>query len=112
MRLRDAIVPRWGGMAYQLALLAAFALIGGLLELPFDLYGTFRIEQRFGFNRMTWKLYLADHGQGRARRRRHRPAARRADAVDHGRRRPVVVAVGLGLRGWRSTSRRWCSTRR
>ena len=51
-------------MAYQLALLAAFALIGGLLELPFELYGTFRIEQRFGFNRMTWRLY--------ARRRRSR----------------------------------------
>ena len=30
------------------------------LDLPFDLYSTFRIEQRFGFNRMTWKLYLAD----------------------------------------------------
>jgi len=58
--LRDAVQPRFGGMAYQLALLAAFALIGGLLDLPFELYSTFRVEQRFGFNRMTWKLYLAD----------------------------------------------------
>ena len=32
--LRDAIVPRCGTMAYQLALLAAFALIGGLIDLP------------------------------------------------------------------------------
>ena len=47
-------------MAYQLALLAAFALIGGLLDLPFELYSTFRIEQRFGFNRMTWSSALAD----------------------------------------------------
>ena len=45
--------PRCGNMAYQLALLAAFALIGGVLDLPFELYSTFRIEQRFGFNRMT-----------------------------------------------------------
>jgi STE24 endopeptidase len=58
--LRDALQPRWGDLAYQLGLLAAFAGIGGLLELPFDLYATFRIEQRFGFNRMTWKLYLID----------------------------------------------------
>jgi STE24 endopeptidase len=58
--LRDALQPRFGDLAYQLALLAAFALIGGALDLPLELYSTFRIEQRFGFNRMTWKLYLAD----------------------------------------------------
>ena len=58
--LRDAVQPRWGDMAYQLALLAAFSVIGGVLDLPFELYSTFRIEQQFGFNRMTWKLYVAD----------------------------------------------------
>ena len=62
--LRDAVQPRWGDMAYQLALLAAFSLIGGVLDLPFELYKTFRIEQHFGFNRMTWKLYLADMLKG------------------------------------------------
>ncbi len=61
---RESIAPRWGPMAYQLTLLAGFTLIGGLLELPFDLYGTFRIEQRFGFNRMTWRLYALDAGKG------------------------------------------------
>ena len=64
--LREAVQPRWGGMAYQLALLAAFALIGGLLDLPFDLYSTFRIEQQFGFNRTRWRLYLADMAKGLA----------------------------------------------
>ena len=58
--LRDVIAPRFGAMAYQLALLAAFTLIGAALDLPFELYSTFRIEQRFGFNRMTWRLYVAD----------------------------------------------------
>ena len=62
--VRDAVQPRWGGMAYQLALLAAFGLIGAVLDLPFEAYSTFRIEQRFGFNRMTWKLYLADMLKG------------------------------------------------
>ena len=47
-------------LAYQLALLTAFALVGGLIELPFDIYGTFRIEQRFGFNRTTPRLFVID----------------------------------------------------
>ena len=54
------VQPRFGDMAYQLTLLAAFALISGMLDLPFELYSTFRIEQRFGFNRMTPKLFVAD----------------------------------------------------
>ena len=62
--LRDALQPRFGDIAYQLALFASFALISGVLDLPFEWYSTFRIEQRFGFNRMTWKLYLADMLKG------------------------------------------------
>jgi STE24 endopeptidase len=62
--LRDAVQPQLGDMAYQLALIAAFALIGGVLELPLELYSTFRIEQQFGFNRMTWKLYVIDLVKG------------------------------------------------
>ena len=62
--LRDTLQPAYGDMAYQLALLAAFVVIGSLLDLPFDLYSTFRIEQAFGFNRMTWKLYLVDALKG------------------------------------------------
>lgn len=48
------------GYAYGVALVASVALIGGLAELPFTLYAQFGIEQRFGFNRMTWRLWLAD----------------------------------------------------
>ena len=58
--LRDALLPSWGGMGYQLALLAAFVVIGGLLELPFDVWSTFRIEQRFGFNRQTPRMFVVD----------------------------------------------------
>ena len=50
----------WGALAPQLALLAAFGLVSGLLDLPFTLYSTFRIEERFGFNKMSFKLWLAD----------------------------------------------------
>ena len=58
--VRDALLPAWGDLGYQLALLAAFTLVASLLDLPFDLYRTFVLEQRFGFNRVTWRLYLAD----------------------------------------------------
>ena len=49
-----------GGMVQQLALLACFALISGAIDLPAALYQTFRLEQRFGFNKMTPRLWLAD----------------------------------------------------
>ena len=62
--LLGAVAPRFGAMAYQLALLAAFALISGLIDLPLDLYRTFRVEQSFGFNRMTPGLYVADMLKG------------------------------------------------
>jgi STE24 endopeptidase len=58
--LLAAVRPRLGDLGYQLALLAAFAVLGSLLELPFEWWNTFRIEQRFGFNRMTPKLFAAD----------------------------------------------------
>ena len=49
-----------GGFVQQLALVAAFTLIGGLLSLPFAWWSTFRIEERFGFNKMTLGLWIAD----------------------------------------------------
>ena len=48
------------GMAQQLVLLAAFALISGLLDLPFSLYQTFVLEARFGFNKSTPAIWLGD----------------------------------------------------
>ena len=41
-------------------LIVAFGAISGLLDLPFDYYRQFVLEQRFGFNKMTPGLWLAD----------------------------------------------------
>ncbi len=49
-----------GGMLQQLAVLGGFVLVGGLIDVPMGLYRTFVIEQRFGFNKMTLRLWLAD----------------------------------------------------
>jgi STE24 endopeptidase len=54
----------YGALLPQLALLAAFAIISGILDLPFTLYSTFVIEERFGFNKITLKLWLSDAVKG------------------------------------------------
>ncbi len=48
------------GLVQQVALLVAFGVLGALVDLPFTLYKTFVIEQRFGFNKITPKLWLQD----------------------------------------------------
>lgn len=58
--LRDALAPRFGDLAYQLALVGCFSVIGGLIELPQSLWSIFRIEQRHGFNRMSLRMWLSD----------------------------------------------------
>lgn len=58
--IRDAIFTRWGNLPYQLALLGAFTFIGGLIDLPFSAWSTFRIEQKHGFNRMSWGMWIGD----------------------------------------------------
>ena len=48
------------GMLQQLALLIAFVAVSGAIDLPLSWYQTFVLEQRFGFNKMTFRLWLAD----------------------------------------------------
>lgn len=48
------------GMWYQIGLLAAFAAISGLIDLPFDYYKQFVLEARFGFNKMSHALFFKD----------------------------------------------------
>ena len=49
-----------GGIAHGTALLLSLFLVQALVALPLTLYRTFVIEQRFGFNRITWSLFLSD----------------------------------------------------
>jgi len=51
-------------MVGQLVLLGSVLLIGGLIDLPFSWYRQFVLEQRFGFNRMSLGLWLADLCKG------------------------------------------------
>jgi STE24 endopeptidase len=49
-----------GGFAHGIALIVSVAAIASLIDLPLTLYRTFVIEARFGFNKMTLKLFFAD----------------------------------------------------
>lgn len=48
------------GHLHGLALFACFGIVGFLAGLPFSLYRTFVLEARFGFNRTTPTLFVAD----------------------------------------------------
>lgn len=48
------------GIGLGLAVIASATLFTALVGWPLSLYRVFGIETRFGFNRMGWRLYLAD----------------------------------------------------
>ena len=53
-----------GPLWQDLALIVAVGLVTGVIALPFAYWRTFVIEARFGFNRMTLGLWLADLAKG------------------------------------------------
>jgi STE24 endopeptidase len=47
-------------MLRQLALVGAVLAVLGVVGLPFSLWRTFKLEARYGFNRMTVRLFIQD----------------------------------------------------
>lgn len=63
--LSDATVNLTDSLLLQgVAVIVLVLVLQSILEMPFDLYRTFNIEARFGFNKMTLKLYLLDAVKG------------------------------------------------
>jgi STE24 endopeptidase len=64
--LLQALSDAWAGaftrgsLAHGTALLVSLFLLQGALSLPLAFYRTFVLESRFGFNRMTLRLFFAD----------------------------------------------------
>ena len=48
------------GIAHGMLLIVSVVLLLSLLELPLTLYLTFVVEERFGFNRITPRLFVVD----------------------------------------------------
>ena len=47
-------------IAVSLLFIAGVVAIRWLLSLPFELYSTFAVEARFGFNTTTWRTFVTD----------------------------------------------------
>jgi STE24 endopeptidase len=62
----DLAISDWLGRDYvgQIALIVAVIAITGVIDLPFDYYRQFVIEQRFGFNRMSKRIFCLDRIKG------------------------------------------------
>jgi STE24 endopeptidase len=57
----DVLGERLGhGVVYQVAVVAAAISIISMVDLPLEWYRQFRIEQAFGFNRMTFRMFVVD----------------------------------------------------
>jgi len=52
------------GLDYQLSLILTVIALGSLLDLPFSWWRHFVVDERFGFNRMTLRLWLSDGIKG------------------------------------------------
>jgi STE24 endopeptidase len=54
------VIGRGDGLWFEFALVASVLVLLSLVNLPFDWIRRFRIEQAFGFNRMTQAMFLGD----------------------------------------------------
>ncbi|CAN1532704.1 HtpX Zn-dependent protease with chaperone function [Burkholderiaceae bacterium] len=64
----NQLITQWlgVGITQQMVLLCSIFLITGILDLPFAWYKQFKLEENFGFNRMTPKLFFMDLLKGLA----------------------------------------------
>ncbi len=54
----------WDPVATGVAFTAVLVALKMIVGLPFAVYAVFVIEERFGFNRMGWKTFVADRIKG------------------------------------------------
>ena len=65
-RFSKDLASRFFSITHAQGLIFCFgvALVFSIASLPADLYSTFKLEARFGFNKTTWKLYSTDKLKG------------------------------------------------
>jgi STE24 endopeptidase len=54
------VVKQWNPLLTQLGIFGIVVLLGALIDLPLSLWKQFVVDEKFGFNRMTMKLYALD----------------------------------------------------
>jgi len=58
--VRTISVWKYGPIVSGLIFFAVFSIFTNLLRIPFNLYETFVIEERYGFNVMNFKMWISD----------------------------------------------------
>jgi len=96
--LLDHWVRSWdhGPVISGLMYMGILLLFKAVLSLPFSIYDTFVIEERFGFNKTTWQTYIADLIKGLVLSILLGGALLGGDTRFSGIRRPERLAVLLG----------------
>ena len=54
----------WSPIVTGIAVIISYVFISAVLDLPFSVYSTFVIEEKFGFNRTTVKTFIIDLFKG------------------------------------------------
>ena len=67
-QILDNIVRSWAlhPIATGILYIGILSIAGMAMNLPFDIYSTFVIEERFGFNRTTPRIFITDRLKGLA----------------------------------------------
>ena len=98
----------WGGLLFSLIMLYAETII----DIPFSLYRNFKIENRYGFNTMTMRLWFIDLIKSIDDLNGPWFCGRSLGARDHPGQPCLVVALGmdvsLGLRYFRHVYLAFC----
>lgn len=63
---QSIIAMGYSSIVTGIVVMLSFMLISSLLDLPFSIYSTFVIEEKFGFNRTTVKTFIIDMFKGAA----------------------------------------------
>lgn len=69
LQLIIELVQAWlpqPGLGREVLIVAVFSLLATLIDLPLEWYRQFRLEEKFGFNRMTLGLFFSDQIKGLA----------------------------------------------
>ncbi|MDD3266232.1 MAG: M48 family metallopeptidase [Burkholderiales bacterium] len=51
-------------LSSEVLIIISYMLVSSILSLPFEWYKTFKVEQKFGFNKMTLGLFIGDQIKG------------------------------------------------
>lgn len=64
--LSRSLFSSWGEIPVGLGFVAVLGLLGTVIDLPFDIWRTFGLEARYGFNKTTPALFVSDRLKGLA----------------------------------------------